>query len=133
MNLSENYRMIDLESRVMNASPLELLILCYERLIDELISLKGVLGESASHRSEVMSSRVREIIQRGLIDALNFNANQEIATNLQSTYEWSLRQILLAEALRDENRLDAVIDVYKILLDAWEEVRARGHADSAAA
>lgn len=125
MIASENYREVDFESRVINSSPLELLIFCYERVIDELHLLKSALAEPQSSLVDARFSKVREMIQRGLLDTLDFNASPEITNNLKSTYEWSLRQILLARSLDEIERLDAVIDAYRVLLSAWQEIKLR--------
>lgn len=126
IDAAKAYDAIDFESRVMNASPLELLIILHERLIGDLYQLRRVLPHSTSDQLIKSSAKIRDVIQRGFLDTLNYGANEEIAKNLAEVYLWSLRQVALSSAVRDENRVTSVINAYRTLLSAWEEIAVRG-------
>lgn len=126
MQAAQRYRFVHLTSSVSDSSSLDLLILCYKHVIDQLLSLRACFDLPPSNSHQRLCNKILEVIRRGLIESLNSRANQEISKNLLDVYEWSLRQIFLARALKDKNRLDAVVDAYRVLLSGWEEVRSRG-------
>ena len=60
----------------------------------------------------------------GLRDSLDFEKGGELATNLDSLYEYCLRRLTNAHAREDDSIFGEVMDLMVTIRDAWKQLPA---------
>ena len=108
------------ESAVSSSNPKELIVLIYERVLDQLQSGKFELSQGNFGIN--FFSRASDLINFGLLATLDFNKGGEIAINLKLIYEWALRAINEARIKTSPEKIQEVIDVLTSLHEAWQEI-----------
>ena len=116
------YKNIAAQTAVTEASPVELIVLVYKRLLDNLRMAQKAMEEGKENAEYI--SRALDLIQKGLAAALDHEKGGEIAQNLAALYDWSLREILQARLKNNPLLLSGVIEVFKDLESAWAEIYA---------
>lgn len=114
------YKELSAHTSITEASPVELIILMYKSVIDHLRLTQQAIergNESADHVSKCL-----DLIQKGLMAALDYEKGGEIAKNLGSLYDWAIREILTSRLKNNPETLTAVIEVFKNLESAWVEI-----------
>jgi len=114
------YKELSAHTSITEASPVELIILMYKSVIDHLRLTQQAIergDESADHVSKCL-----DLIQKGLMAALDYEKGGEIAKNLGSLYDWAIREILTSRLKNNPETLTAVIEVFKNLESAWVEI-----------
>lgn len=114
------YKELSAHTSITEASPVELIILMYKSVIDHLRLTQQEIergNESADHVSKCL-----DLIQKGLMAALDYEKGGEIAKNLGSLYDWAIREILTSRLKNNPETLTAVIEVFKNLESAWVEI-----------
>ncbi len=114
------YRNLAAQTAVAEASPIELIVLVYKRLIDNLRLAQKAMEENREDAEYI--SKSMDLIQKGLLAALDHEKGGEIAKNLASLYDWSIREILKARLRRSPEILTGVIEVIRNLEAAWVEI-----------
>jgi flagellar protein FliS len=114
------YRNLAAQTAVAEASPIELIVLVYKRLIDNLRLAQKAMEENREDAEYI--SKSMDLIQKGLLAALDHEKGGEIAKNLASLYDWSIREILKARLKRSPEILTGVIEVIRNLEAAWVEI-----------
>ena len=121
-----NYRVINAYKNVSNqtavseASPLELIVMVYKRLIENLRDAQSQIEKGLDAEQSV--AKALDLIEKGLMAALDPDRGGDIAKNLAALYDWSTREILTARIKRSPEQLTGVIEVFKSLESAWEEI-----------
>jgi len=123
-----------LENMVMNANPVRLVIMLYEKAISCLENALDIMKSSSEDfdmqkvKYEEMG-RALEIIN--LLDAsLDFEKGGEIAKNLRDIYTVLMDEITSQMLKEDQVRLEKVIKILKELKEAWEEVERKHYGKS---
>ena len=114
------YKELSAHTSISEASPIELIILMYRSVLDHLKLAQQAIEsgkESADHVSKCL-----DLIQKGLVAALDYEKGGEIAKNLGSLYDWAIREILTARLKNSPETLTAVIEVFRNIESAWVEV-----------
>lgn len=114
------YRNLAVQTAVSEASPIELIVLVYKRLIDNLRLAQKAM-EQGDESAEYISKSL-DLIQKGLLAALDYEKGGEISKNLAALYEWSIREILQARIKNSPEMLGDVIEVIRNLESAWVEI-----------
>ena len=114
------YRNLAAQTAVSEASPLELIVLVYKRLIDNLRLAQKAMEEDKEDAEHI--SKSLDLIQKGLLAALDHEKGGEISKNLASLYDWAIREILKARLKRSPETLTGVIEVFRNLEAAWVEI-----------
>ncbi|WP_353431988.1 flagellar export chaperone FliS [Polynucleobacter sp. MWH-UH23A] len=105
------------QTSVSAAEPGDLIVLIYERIFDHLKVAKRAL-ENGEYGVEPFT-KAHDLIQQGLLAALNPDVGGEVALNLGAIYEWSLREIINARVSKSPEKVDEVINVLSPLYEAW--------------
>lgn len=114
------YRNLAAQTAVSEASPVELIVLVYKRLIDNLRLAQKTMEEGKEAAEYV--SKSLDLIQKGLMAALDHEKGGDIAANLASLYDWAIREILKARLKNNAEMLSGVIEVFRNLEAAWVEI-----------
>ena len=103
-----------------SADPGEIIVLIYERVFDHL-----KVGKLALERGEYAVesfAKAHDLIQLGLLACLDFKDGGDISQSLAVVYEWSLREIIAARAVKSAEKIQGVIDVLMPLYEGWLEL-----------
>lgn len=114
------YRNLSVQTAVSEASPLELILMVYRRLIENLRQAQMAMEEGRDDAEYIGKSI--DLIQKGLAAALDQEKGGEIARNLADLYDWAIRETLRARLKRSPELLTGVIAVIKSLQSAWVEI-----------
>ena len=129
---ADAYKSVSNETSVSEASPLELIILVYKRLIENLREAQRAIEAGAD--ANPAAEKALDLIDKGLVAALDIEKGGDIAVNLAALYDWSMREILQARLKKNAEMLTGVIEVFKSLESAWVEISAmraiEGHPES---
>ena len=114
------YRNLAAQTAVSEASPVELIVLVYKRLIDNLRLAQKAMEEGKENAEYV--SKALDLIQKGLLAALDHEKGGEISKNLSALYDWAIREILKSRLKNSSEMLTGVIEVFRNLEAAWVEI-----------
>jgi flagellar protein FliS len=123
----KNYGDQQRESDVAIASPMELVALTYERLL-ELLRLGEERMRQGGDAAEPLSKAL-QLITDGLQSCLNAQQGGEVASNLNLLYNWACAEILRARLRSEPQRLLAVRQVLSPVAQAWR-IQAEAQATS---
>jgi flagellar protein FliS len=118
--VGKKYSDNEAETAVSSSNSRELIILVYERIFDQLRSGKFELSQGRFGIE--FFTKASDLINLGLLASLDLKKGGEIASNLKSLYEWSLRSINEARINKSEEKIQEVIDVLIPLYEAWKEI-----------
>ncbi|AEI37480.1 MAG: flagellar protein FliS [Zymomonas mobilis subsp. pomaceae] len=115
------YRDVDLDSKVMNATPHGLISLLYEELIREFNVYRSALEQQDRERRYTAQQKIFNIIGN-LESSLNFEKGGDVARSLFHSYAY-IRQ-RFAQTLRtlDPEPLTEARKAVAELLSAWNEI-----------
>ena len=114
------YRNLAAQTAVSEASPIELIVLVYKRLIDNLRLAQKAMEEGRENAEQI--SKALDLIQKGLLAALDHEKGGEISKNLAALYDWAIREILKSRLKNSPEILSGVIEVFRNLEAAWVEI-----------
>ena len=114
------YRNLAAQTAVSEASPIELIVLVYKRLIDNLRLAQKAMEEGRENAEQI--SKALDLIQKGLLAALDHEKGGEISKNLAALYDWAIREILRSRLKNSPEILSGVIEVFRNLEAAWVEI-----------
>jgi len=113
----KSYQTLQKETAVSAASPSQLIVLVYDRILDHLREARELIENGGDFDLPLQKSI--DLIGEGLMAALDLERGGEIAANLLGIYEWSTRSLLRVRLRRDLSLLDDVVRVLTPLRDAW--------------
>ena len=117
------YRAVDNVGAVTDRSPIELILLVYDRIADKLSAAEVAI---ASQRDDLLAEAITEatdLISLGLVAALDYERGGAIADNLGAIYDYGLRRLLQARLRKDANMVREVGNLLAGLRDAWVNVQ----------
>lgn len=120
---SAAYQDISLETRVLGSSPISLVVMTYEKILEHLQATRRALASNQD--AQLPSEKAVDLIQLGLQIALNMKDGGEVAANLSKLYDWSVSEILSARAKKSPEMMDGVIRVIDSLASGWRELHDR--------
>lgn len=112
------------EATVDQASPLDLVILTYERVIHHCDCAAEDFQQGQDSEEAVTSAL--NLISDGLQSCLDFSRGGEVAQNLGVLYEWAAAELVRSRIKRDAAGVMAVRSALLELLDGWRTLRSAG-------
>ncbi len=106
------------------ANPVKLVVSMYDAAIRSLKEAAKALRENDFQNRTKNFDLAFELISE-LRKSLNPEKGGEIATSLDSLYQFFTREIIMANSTSDPDRLTALINILGDLRDTWEEVRKK--------
>ncbi|HEX8447389.1 MAG TPA: flagellar export chaperone FliS [Sphingomonas sp.] len=128
-NIGQQYRNIDLTSKIEGASPHRLIGILYEELILSMATLKTALRRNELLRVNECAARAQSIVQ-ALEVSLDFKGGGEIARALALVYRESDRLIAQSCRQRALEPLESAITMIDEIAEAWNRI---GNTNSEAA
>jgi len=118
-----------LENQIKNATPLELILLLYNKAIHCLKTSKHLI-EKGLNSSEEVKRKVENLtkateILTYLKESLDLEKGQEIAKGLNEIYEILIKELIFANATNDVKRITDIIEILEKLKKAWEDLRCQ--------
>jgi flagellar protein FliS len=108
-------------TRIETTDPCDLVVLCYEKVIQNLIQAKAHYQEGAFERKSILLYKAMGIINE-LQCALDFDKGGQIATNLDAVYSYVTTRLLKGDAQVDLSAFDETINILSELKEAWERI-----------
>lgn len=105
------------ETSVAIASPAELVVMAYERMLEQLRIAISLMQQGQDVAEPV--GKALDLITDGLQSCLDHERGGEVASNLNKLYNWACAEILRGRLRRDPQCLQKVIDTFEPVADAW--------------
>ncbi len=112
-----------MQNSVITASPLQQIILLYERAIVALKSAKENIQEGDISAKVENITKVSDIM-RALDSALDFEQGGEIAKNLHLLYDFVQRSLFQVHAKNDLQLIDDLVEILQKLKEGWEGIES---------
>ncbi len=103
-------------------NPVELVIMLYDGAIDFLDKAATAINMREVPIKIKYIDKAIAIIEE-LLNALNLEVGGEIALNLQNLYLHMMRELVLANAKNDGNKIKHVTNLLKELREAWVQIK----------
>lgn len=118
-----------LENQVKNATPLELVLLLYNKTIFCLKVSKDTIEKGLNSPEEIKKkaenlTRAVEILTY-LKESLDLEKGQDVAKGLNEIYGVLIDELVVANARNDLRRISDAIEVLERLKKAWEEAKCQ--------
>ena len=113
------YRQVDNVGAVGNRSPLELILLVYDRIDDKLADAEVAIAARDRVRVNEGISQANDLISQGLMAALNHAQGGEVSRNLALVYDYSVRRLLQASLWQDASVVREVRGLLTGLRESW--------------
>lgn len=117
------YQTVNNVGAVTGRDPIELVILIYDRIADKLLLAEAAIA--ANQRAELgeLVGQAVDLIQQGLVAALDHERGGDVAVNLGRVYAYCLRRLLHANLWRDVVALREVAGLLAELREGWAFIR----------
>lgn len=116
------YRNISIESSVMSANPHQLIVLLFDGIDVAMRTARLHLESSNFPEKGKAISKVIDIINQGLIAAIDDDRGGEIAQNLGSLYRYIIETLLEANLHNDMAKLDEAAGLLSDIGSAWRNI-----------
>jgi flagellar protein FliS len=115
------YKQTESLTSVNSSSPIELILLVYERALENLRIGKQELENNQSGVENF--TKASDFINFGLLASLDLEKGGEIAENLKVIYLWALHSIIEARLKKSPEKIDNVISVIDNLYKSWQHLK----------
>ncbi|MDM7942399.1 MAG: flagellar export chaperone FliS [Hydrogenophaga sp.] len=117
------YQTVNNVGAVTGRDPIELVILVYDRIGDKLLMAEAAIA--ANRRAELgeLVQQVVDLIEQGLVAALDHERGGDVAVNLGRVYAYCVRRLLHANLWRDVVALREVAGLLAELREGWAFIR----------
>lgn len=116
------YAKIGVETGVLAASPVKLIVMLYEGAISACHSAIGYMQQNDIEKKGAMVTKAIMIIETGLRLSLNKKAGGEIAESLDALYVYMSGRLTQANIRNQPELLNEVIKLLSELKSAWEAI-----------
>ena len=119
-----NYHAVNVGSQTAQASPVELVLILTDGLLEELARARGHV---AAKRFEPKARSIERCVDmlNGLTSALDFDAGGELVANLARLYDYCAHRLQQAGFSMDPTIVDEVSGLLKNLRTGWQGMHAR--------
>jgi flagellar protein FliS len=119
-----SYHAVNLEAQTSRASPIELVLLLTDGLLEELARARAhIVGKRYEQRAQSINKCV-DIIN-GLSSSLDFESGGPVVANLANLYEFCGQHLHAAGVKQDPNMIDEVVKIMTTIRQGWAGVQAR--------
>lgn len=119
-----NYHSVNLDAQTARASPVELVLVLTDGLLEELARARGhIVGKRFEHKANSINKCV-EIIN-GLSSSLDFEHGGEVVANLARLYDYCAARLNTAGIRLDPAMIDEVCTLLSTIRQGWLGVQAK--------
>jgi flagellar protein FliS len=119
-----NYHATNLDAQAARASPVELVLLLTDGLLDELARARAhIVGK----RYELKAASIDKCVEiiNGLASSLDFEQGGEVVENLARLYDFCAARLHGAGIKMDPTMIDEVVQILTTIRQGWLGVQAR--------
>lgn len=113
------YKEVDLASRTASASPLDLVLVLYAGLLDELERAKSHIEHKRYERKAQSINKSIDILN-ALTSSLEFEHGGDVVLNLARLYDHCVYRLYEASGQLSTEKVDEVIVILTNLREGWE-------------
>lgn len=113
------YKEMDLASRTASASPLDLVLVLYSGLLDELERAKSHMEGKRFERKAQSINKCIDILN-ALTSSLEFETGGELVQNLARLYDHCVYRLYEASSEMSIEKVDEVVLILQNLHEGWE-------------
>ncbi|NYT65029.1 flagellar export chaperone FliS [Alcaligenaceae bacterium] len=119
---AQAYANVGLETEVLSANPQQLITLLFKGAQAAILKARlHMQNDNIAGRGEAISKAI-DIVDSGLKASVNLDNGGEVATNLVTTYELIIRNLLLANLNADQEKLDLAERLLNDISQAWQTI-----------
>jgi flagellar protein FliS len=119
-----DYHAVNLDAQTARASPVELVLLLTDGLLDELARVRAHIVNKRYEAKAKGIDKCVEIIN-GLSSSLDFEHGGEVVANLARLYEFCAAHLHSAGIKLDPTMVDEVVRILTTIRQGWQGVQAR--------
>jgi flagellar protein FliS len=119
-----DYHAVNLDAQTARASPVELVLLLTDGLLDELARARAHIVNKRYEQKAKSIDKCVEIIN-GLSSSLDFEHGGEVVANLARLYEFCAARLHGAGIKLDPAMVDEVVQILTTIRQGWQGVQAR--------
>lgn len=120
-NPAHTYASVQLESRVMDASPHRLIQMLFEGALERIAQAKGAMQQRQIERKGLLINKAIGIVG-GLQGSLIEAGDGELTANLDNLYDYMIRRLSQANLKNDIGLLDEVSALLLEIKEAWDQI-----------
>lgn len=119
-----SYHAVNLDAQTSRASPVELVLLLTDGLLDELARARAHI---VARRYEQKAQSIDKCVQiiNGLASSLDFDQGGQVVANLARLYEFCATRLQGAGVKLDPSMVDEVVGVLSTIRQGWQGVQAK--------
>lgn len=118
---ASTYADVGLETKVMSASPGQLITLLFEGADAALVKAKGHLLHNQAPQRGMAISKAIDIIDSGLKSSLDMSAGGDLAKNLSQAYDLIIQHLMMANLEADLDRLELAQKMLASISEGWQQ------------
>jgi flagellar protein FliS len=119
-----SYHAVNLDAQTSRASPVELVLLLTDGLLDELARARAHIVNKRYEQKAKSIDKCVEIIN-GLSSSLDFEHGGEVVANLARLYDFCATHLQGAGVKLDPTMVDEVVQILTTIRQGWQGVQAR--------
>ncbi|MDC6169523.1 MULTISPECIES: flagellar export chaperone FliS [unclassified Roseateles] len=122
----QSYQAVNLKAQTAQASPVQLVLVLMDGLIDELARARGHIE---ARRYELKASSLEKCVNiiNGLSSALDVDAGSEVVHNLARLYDYCAERLYRAGVELNVAIVDEVSGLLANIRSGWQGVQANSH------
>lgn len=119
-----SYHAVNLEAQTSRASPIELVLLLTDGLLEELARARAHIVAKRYEARAASINKCNDIIN-GLSSSLDFDGGGQVVANLANLYDFCTKHLHAAGVKQDPAMVDEVVKVLTTIRQGWAGVQAR--------
>ncbi|WP_043531810.1 flagellar export chaperone FliS [Litchfieldella xinjiangensis] len=116
------YAKVGVESGVLSASPHQLIVLLFDGALSSIRAARLHMAEGNVQEKGKSISKAIDIVNNGLLAALDAERGGEIAERLGSLYDYISRLLLSANLHNDDKSLQEAAQLLEDIGSAWRQI-----------
>ncbi|BAX52274.1 Flagellar protein FliS [Photobacterium damselae subsp. piscicida] len=120
------YKKVSVNAQLASASPHRIIQMLYAGAIERLIQGKAAMEQGNIAMKCERLSKALDIIM-SLRDCLSMEDGGDVANNLDSLYDYMIRQVSTANAENQPELIDEVITMLREIKSAWDQIPSEYH------
>ena len=122
-DLYRNYHAVNLNAQTANASPVQLVLILMDGLLEELARTRAHITARRYEAKALGLDKCVDILN-GLSSALDFDNGGEVVANLGRLYEYCAWRLYKAGLELEESMIDEVVGLLTRIRNSWQAVQA---------
>ena len=120
------YARVGVESAAMSASPHQLIVMLFDGAQSSIRAARIHMQAGNVAEKGKAISKALDIVNNGLLAALDMDKGGEIAERLAALYDYVVRLLLAANLHNDQESLDQAENLLDDVASAWREIGTHG-------